>query len=246
VAWKNIARVILKGPKGAMTNMGQGVLDKVRDAANKFGRKQAKKLGVMGGTGPSLGSYNMGSLEKLWSATGSNGDPHLMAAIAMGESGGNPSADNGIARGLWQIISGTWAAYGKGSWDNAFDPNANARAAHAILAGSGLGAWDAYTNGSYAKYLQSGGLAWGGWHGAGGTIRANRPTLIGIGERGMETATVTPAGHSAGPMRMSGELRITNWKTGRAEFHGIAEEAADNAVNGQRRLNNQMRRMSRA
>jgi TP901 family phage tail tape measure protein len=235
---KKLARLLLHGQKGGLRSLGQGALDKVRQQANRYLMAHAS---AVGGTVPAKGQYDMGTLEKLWSGTGSNGDPHLMAAIAMAESGGNPSADNGIARGLWQIISGTWSAYGKGSWDNAFNPNMNAQAAHRILAGSGLGAWDTYNSGAYQQFMQAGGRLrlppFGGVFHNGGTVP---------GPRGAERTIIAKSGEAVSrkrqEIRIVGDLQV-NWKTGRAVIRGIAEEAANEAVNGQRRLGNQIDRM---
>lgn len=132
-----------------------GGLNKVSAAGEAWGNK---RLGSMGADVAAGGQFSKQDLMRLWNTTGKNGDANLMAAIALAESGGNPSADNGIARGLWQIISGTWSAYGQGGWDNAFDPRKNATAAHRILAGGGLSQWDTYTSGAYRQFMQEGGL----------------------------------------------------------------------------------------
>lgn len=155
---RQIARVLLKGPDGPLKDLGQAALDRVRKAANDYISRHAALGGDMVPGRVPKGMLSKAQLASLWRRTGSGGNANLMAAIAMAESGGNPRADNGIARGLWQIIQSTWAAYGKGSWDNAFDPVMNAQAAHRILAGSGLGAWETYTNGAYRQFLQRGGM----------------------------------------------------------------------------------------
>jgi len=90
-------------------------------------------------------------------------DPQLAAAIAMGESSGNPQAYNGRGNdqsyGLWQInMRGDLgparrAQFGLSRNEDLFDPTTNARAAIAIFNQQGYSAWGAYTNGSYRKFL---------------------------------------------------------------------------------------------
>lgn len=92
-------------------------------------------------------------------------DPALAAAIAMGESSGNPRAFNGVGSdqsyGLWQInMIGSLgparrAQFGLSRNEDLFDPQTNARAAVAIYRQQGYNAWGAYTNGSYKRFLSS-------------------------------------------------------------------------------------------
>ena len=88
-----------------------------------------------------------------------------MTAITYAESGGNPYAHNPNAGtgdnsyGLLQInmLGGMgperrrW--FGLNSDDQLFDPDTNFRAAKQIYDAQGLGAWGAYTNGSYQKFM---------------------------------------------------------------------------------------------
>jgi hypothetical protein len=81
----------------------------------------------------------------------------LMAAIAMAESGGNPTAtnphDNGGTQtswGLWQISNGTHSQPAP----NILDPIVNAQQAWGKYKSQGLGAWGTYTSGAYKSYLQ--------------------------------------------------------------------------------------------
>ena len=88
-----------------------------------------------------------------------------MTAVTMAESGGNPYAHNPNAGtgdnsyGLLQInmLGGMGPerrkAFGLSSDDQLFDPATNFRAAKQIYDQQGIGAWGAYTNGSYKKYL---------------------------------------------------------------------------------------------
>jgi hypothetical protein len=99
----------------------QRALDKARSATNSFIDTQALKFSGGTDTGPlhdphvgTAGHLGMGQLESLWTGAGGPSDvAHLMAAIAMAESGGIPSRNNAdrpgdgghhIAAGLWQIL----------------------------------------------------------------------------------------------------------------------------------------------
>ena len=88
------------------------------------------------------GTVRENQLSSLWiQAGGPRGIAHLMAAIAMAESGGRANIVNSIgASGLWQI-------YGLPFPGNPLDPLTNARMAVSKYRSQGLGAWSAYTNG---------------------------------------------------------------------------------------------------
>ena len=111
------------------------------------------------------GALSKGQIARIWSqANRGQGDPRLMAAIALAESSGNPSAvgnDPGGTQGLglWQITTGfnddLIAKYG--GRNAMFNPLMNAKAAGDILARQGLGAWVVYNTGAYQKYMQRGG-----------------------------------------------------------------------------------------
>lgn len=98
-------------------------------------------------------------LEGYWIQAG--GDPKLaptMAAIALAESGGDPTALNPIDNhgkqssfGLWQISNGTHAPPDP-HWA---DPPVNARLAVAKEKSQGLSAWGTYSSGAYLAYLQA-------------------------------------------------------------------------------------------
>jgi len=103
-----------------------------------------------------MAAYSKAQLEALWlKAGGAKSVAPTMAAIALAESGGNPSRINPEgpqhAEGLWQIkgqlVSG-----------NILNPEVNAANAVAkYKSPQGLGAWTTYTDGAYKKYLTSGG-----------------------------------------------------------------------------------------
>src|SRR5271170_4820603 len=84
-------------------------------------------------------------LEVLWlTENPGNGDPHLMAAIALAESAGETTVVNSIgACGLWQIHP---------SQPGCTNPITNARQAGVKLRTQGLAAWETYTNGSYKQF----------------------------------------------------------------------------------------------
>src|SRR5215831_7661628 len=106
--------------------------------------------------GPGAGTFGESQLASLWmQAGGARNLSHLMAAIAMAESGGRsnavgPMTPFGQAKGLWQIL-------GQLVRGNIFDPLVNARNARAKYLTQGLGAWEAYTNGSYRQFMAGGG-----------------------------------------------------------------------------------------
>lgn len=95
-------------------------------------------------------AYSYDQLQQLWTQ---NGGPSavasLMAAIGLAESGGDPNATNAQsgACGLWQINPPESGCY---------DPQQNAQMAVRKYNDQGLGAWQAYTNGSYRRYQQGG------------------------------------------------------------------------------------------
>ena len=112
--------------------------------------------------------------EKLTNLARSVGIPEekvpSMVAIALAESGGDPTIDtvksgldpekkNEFSLGLWQInMLGRIGEerrkqFGISSNEELYDPVVNAKAALAILNSQGLGAWGAYTNNSYKDYL---------------------------------------------------------------------------------------------
>ena len=96
------------------------------------------------------GVWAKDQLKKLWSTVNpGNGDPNLMAAIALAESAGRQSVVNSIgAGGLWQIYPPE---------PGYLNPFTNARIAGRKLLTQGLGAWEAFTNGSYKQFLGGGG-----------------------------------------------------------------------------------------
>ena len=88
-----------------------------------------------------------------------------MTAVTMAESGGNPFAhnpnrqtgDNSYGLGQINMIDRLGperrAQFGIASNEDLFDPATNFRAMKAIYDQQGIGAWGAYTNGSYKKFM---------------------------------------------------------------------------------------------
>jgi hypothetical protein len=82
-------------------------------------------------------------------------NPKVMAAVAMAESSGRTDVVNSIGCvGLWQINQPVHVK-SHPTWTKEWlkNPLNNATAAKAIYKSQGLRAWEAYTNGAYAKYL---------------------------------------------------------------------------------------------
>lgn len=126
------------------------------------------------------------AIESLWtSAGGSKELAPVMAAIAIAESGGRPSALNDTppdySVGLWQInyygslLPGRSREFGSPQALLA-SPAAQARAAVAIERQQGLGAWTTYTSGAYRKYLNGADYSGGGSDTSGASGTGSDPT----------------------------------------------------------------------
>jgi len=110
------------------------------------------------------GQLTMEQLVGLAKGAGFSADEAvIMAAIAMGESGGNSNRTNFVppdkSYGLWQInmIGGLGPArlreFGLSSESQLLDPVTNAKAAYAIRKSQGLSAWTVYKAGIYKNFL---------------------------------------------------------------------------------------------
>jgi hypothetical protein len=180
-----------------------------------------KRLGGASGTsgasinigpygGPNTGTLSMAQIEQLAGSVGMR-DPHLMAAIAMAESGGRVGVINSIgATGLWQILQSAWPQFPVSQLTTA---RGNALAAKEVLNTQGLGAWEAYTRGMHTQYLSGGGRI--PWYGSGTDFMATRPQVIGVGDGGRERVTVTPSGKGT-----SGTARDIIVRIEKIEYHG--------------------------
>jgi hypothetical protein len=185
----------LGGAPGAMANAAGAMYAK--GMTQRIQKMLDAQGGVPGGGGGGAssagGQYDKAALASLWVRAGGPRDvANLMGAIALAESGGNPSIVNSIgASGLWQIHPG-----GK----QYLDPMTNAQTAVSKYSTQGLGAWEAYTNGAYRKYMARGGrvgqsyVPFGGAFGDGADFIATRPQSIVVGDKGKERVTVSPTG----------------------------------------------------
>jgi hypothetical protein len=159
-----VPKLRIKGPAGPYKTILQGAADRMVAGANAYVQKNAGFAGgdfnLPGGVMPQP------QIEQLWRSVNPGlGDAHLMSAIAEGESSGDPNIvghDPGGTEGLglWQITTGfnDGLIQSLGGREAMFNPETNAEAAASILRGSGLGAWVAYTSGSYAKFMAEGGI----------------------------------------------------------------------------------------
>jgi hypothetical protein len=162
----------------------------------------------------STGRWGFHDLARLWvQAGGPVSIAGLMAAIALAESNGDPNAVNpeSGATGFWQIHPGG-AQYK--------DPLTNARTAVAKYRSQGLGAWEAYTNGAYKRYLP----ASGGGGGVGGVLAS------AAGDAG---GAISGAGHAISGAAGGAGHAISGLAGG--ALHGVEgaiTNAADFAITG--------------
>lgn len=121
------------------------------------------------GTATTLTFANLTQLATGAGFTGN--DVNIAAAVALAESGGNPTSHNpkppDDSYGLWQInmIGALGPArrkqFGITSNTQLFDPSTNAHAAHVVWKGSGWHAWTTYTSDKYKDHLPSDAAATG-------------------------------------------------------------------------------------
>lgn len=147
---------------GGLARAASGARDRVSAIVAGLGGGDTVPAGA-GGRTSAGGKYNKSQLERLWiSAGGPPGVANIAAAIALAESGGNPSIVNSIgATGLWQIYNGN------GEVPGAKNPSTNARMAVAKYKGAhGFTPWTTYTGAdtpnhekTYLRYLARGGFA---------------------------------------------------------------------------------------
>lgn len=139
-------------------------------------------------------TYTYSQLQTLWLDTAkgtqyaTSGWAHLMAAIAMAESSGEEGVINSIgACGLWQIHP-----YENGCTT----ASTNAKMALGKLQGQGLGAWEAYTNGSYKQFLS--GVAASDLPASAGSPGQGSTASAGIGIPGLGgiTSSITTISHA--------------------------------------------------
>lgn len=116
-------------------------------------------------------AYSFQQLRDLWTSSGGPAEvADVMAAIGLAESAGEAGARNAQsgACGLWQIHP---------AQPGCQDPAQNARMAVEKYRSRGLGAWEAYTNGSYQQFLSG---ARGKVRGSGGTTKTGTGVVAGV------------------------------------------------------------------
>jgi hypothetical protein len=144
-----------------------------------------------------MAPLSFSQLEGVWIQAG--GDPAtapLMAAIALAESSGDPTATNPTDNngrqtswGLWQISNGDHSEPSP----NWADPLENAKLALGKIHSQGLGAWGTYTSGAYKRYLQ-------------GSVPPTTPPGGGGGQGGQ-----SPTGGGAGITQANLTSALGNW-----------------------------------
>lgn len=148
----------------------------IRKPGDRYGQQfdprqwvsQQSKGGTNSYTGYSGGPLSLAQLKWVAMQAGfSSGAASVMAAIAMAESSGRPTAHNPNAStgdnsyGLWQInMIGNMGPerrrlFGIPSNEALFDPLTNAKAAFRIYQSQGLRAWSVYSSGRYRQYLSA-------------------------------------------------------------------------------------------
>jgi len=211
-------RINLKAPKVGGSGMA-GVFGQLASELMTGGAEKAvnKKLGAAGGGGGpvNLAGGLMSWLSQALRITGHFSPANLEAlkGRAMQESGGDPRSINlwdsnaaaGIpSKGLLQTIDPTFDAHKMPGMNNIWNPVHNAVAAIRYM-------FDRYGHivGPSGTGYATGGRVpdFGGWFGEGGSFMADRPTMIGVGEKGSEHVQITP---TRGGKGTSGSVGATN------------------------------------
>jgi len=104
---------------------------------------------------PSLSASQIAGAAQAAGFTGAN--LTIAVAVALAESGGNPTASHKNSNGstdygLWQINSVHSSLLASGNWQ---DPTANAKMAFSVFQGSGWKAWTTYSSGAYLKNMSA-------------------------------------------------------------------------------------------
>ena len=163
----------------------------------------------------------------------------IMAAIAMGESSGNPKAFNPRGRdlsyGLWQInMLGNMGPerrrlFGIEYNDELYDPKVNAKAAYQIYKKQGFRAWSVYTNKSFEKWLPAAEQAARTNSGQSQTPSTNaaQGQAIGSAQRAMEGAQ-----QSANPVDTTAQQNPQNQTSSPSPSGSSSARAADTERTG--------------
>jgi hypothetical protein len=170
----------------------------LRGNVNRQLRRRGGGAGAgAGGGGNVTGNQAIGRQMMLAHGWGAGQWPALQT-LWQGESGWNEKAYNSSsgATGIPQSLPGSKMATHGADWKT--NPRTQIAWGLDYIAGrygtpsAALAAWQGR---SPHWYGQGGRVpAWGGWHAAGGSFTANRPTLIGVGESGAERVSIRPAG----------------------------------------------------
>lgn len=155
-------------PEPADTQYQSQTDNQYTETGNKGADGDTKKPSQAGKPPANPGSKSFDELEQIALDAGfTPEEARIMAAIALAESSGNPSALNDnpgtgdLSYGLWQINMignlgpGRLNQFGISSYDELYNPTVNARAARSLyVARGGFEDWSQYNNGAYKKYLQ--------------------------------------------------------------------------------------------
>jgi TP901 family phage tail tape measure protein len=177
---KKLKRLILKGPKGPLRDMGQRGLDKVRSAGNKYlSRHAMTSHGNLGNISGPLQSIAQRMIAQQWGM----GQWPFFNDLVMRESGWDPTAVNPSsgAAGLAQALPPS--KYPAGAWPYRGKSSAVKQLQWMVQ----------YIQGRYGN--PAGAIAWHNahnWYGNGGDFIARKPQLIGVGDGGAERVQVTP------------------------------------------------------
>jgi hypothetical protein len=176
-----------------------------------------RSLGGYTGTGPQVG--NLGPVQMLVQALAAERgwvgrQWTALYSLIMGESGFNPNAQNptSSAYGIGQFLDSTWASVGIRKTADPYGQTVGLLRYIAQRYGNPVNAFSAWLQRSPH------------WYGSGLEPTVfSRPTLIGVGERGAETVTVTPhgAGSSDAPRLHPADIRALGDVISRAVVAGI-------------------------
>ena len=148
------------GVHGALRRVVQGALNVVTRGANASLSARLASLDDPAGQPlrDAHGRFSVNEMARLWTrADGPPSESHTAGAVGAAESDGKPNAVGpptrwGRAKGLWQIL-------GQVVPGNIFDPAVNARnAVRKWRDARGWSPWEAYTNGRFRQFLNTGGL----------------------------------------------------------------------------------------
>lgn len=192
-----LARVLIKGPNGALKDLVQGGADKVHAAANAYLARQTPKAKLAGGAMKGLGKVSGGSPlaigQRMAASAGwTGGEWSALRELWNRESGWNPRAENPSsgAYGIPQSLPASKMASAGSDWRT--NPATQIRWGIGYIKdryGSPTAALSFHD--SHNWYARGGKVKDAGWFGAGGQFVADRPTVFGAGERPGQPELVT-------------------------------------------------------